>query len=150
MVQDAEQRQKQSVRSVWTGDFHVHPQIVLLLNKTFGYFPYDFIGNLSADFDAAFGLILDEFSDAVHSNGSLYGEYVQRARNRESGQYGEVDKKDVVKRADLSDDDIRRICEIYWIDYICLPFDIPPQCNVTDLFMKHYGDDVTYHDCYYV
>merc|ERR1712051_560287 len=100
------------------------------------YFPFDFIGNLTSDFDAAFRIILDEFSDAVHQNSSLYGEYVQRARNRESGYYGNVDREDVVERGDLSDDDLRRVCEIYWIDYICLPFEVPPQCNLTDLFVK--------------
>ena len=149
-AQNIQRRKEQSVRSVWTGDFHVHPQMVLLLNRDFGYFPYDYIGNLTADFEAAFRMILDEFSDSFHRNHSLYAEYVQRARNRESGSYGEVDRGNVVQREDLSDDDIRRICEIYWIDYICLPFDVPAQCNITDLFVKHYGDDVTYRDCYFV
>ena len=119
------------------------------MNKTFEWFPYDYIGNLSSDFDVTFRMILDEFSDAVHNDQELYDQYVQRARNRENGTYGKALKENVVRREHLSDEDIQSICEIYWIDYMCLPFDIPIQCNISDLFVKHYGDDVVYTDCYY-
>ena len=49
---------------------------------------------------------------------------------------------------ELSDDDIRQICELYWMDFICIPFPIPKACNLTELLLKHYGDDVVYRDCW--
>merc|ERR1739838_292998 len=27
-----------------------------------------------------------------------------------------------IERDELSDDDVRDICELYWMDYICIPF----------------------------
>ena len=49
---------------------------------------------------------------------------------------------------DLEDDDIRKICDIYWMDYICIPFPMPKQCNLTELLLRHYGDDIVYKDCW--
>ena len=50
---------------------------------------------------------------------------------------------------DLDDGDIRTICELYWMDYICIPFELPSVCNLTQLFIDHYGTDVMYNDCYW-
>ena len=51
--------------------------------------------------------------------------------------------------SDLTDEEVRDVCESYWMDYICFPFDLPPQCNITELFIKHYGTDkdVEFVDC---
>eukprot|EP01084_Bolivina_argentea_P039542 73067_1 len=132
-LQNINERKEQIIRRVWSGDPHIHPQMIHLLNHTFEWFPYNYIGNLSGDFDISFKMILDEFSDAYHQNKSLYYKYVTWARNRESGHYGNVLKEDVVTKNDLSDEDMKTICEIYWIDYICLPFDVPKACNISDL-----------------
>ena len=34
------------------------------------------------------------------------------------------------------------------MDYICLPFPVPTPCNLTELLLRHYGDDVVYKDCW--
>eukprot|EP01083_Nonionella_stella_P211942 765833_1 len=49
---------------------------------------------------------------------------------------------------DLSDKDIHNLCEIYWLEYICFPWDVPPACNLAELFMKHYDKFVRYKPCY--
>ena len=149
ILYDINRRKKQYIHNVWTGDPHIHPQMIHLLNRTFQWFPYNYIGDLK-QFDISFKQILNEFSDKYHNNKTLYDKYVHRARNRQTGDYGNVLKSQVITINDLSDDDIKKVCEIYWIDYLCLPYDIPQQCNITDLFVRHYGDDVTYMDCYYV
>ena len=53
-----------------------------------------------------------------------------------------------VEISQFSDDDVRLVCEIYWMDYLCVPFELPPQCNLTHLVLKYYGTHVVYDDCY--
>ena len=53
-----------------------------------------------------------------------------------------------IEKSDLTDDDIRKICDVYWMDYICIPFPMPKACNLTELLLRHYGDDVVYKDCW--
>ena len=48
---------------------------------------------------------------------------------------------------DLDDQDIQQLCQIFWIDYLCFPFDLPRQCNLTTLFLQHFGNHVTYRSC---
>ena len=53
-----------------------------------------------------------------------------------------------IERDALNDSDIRMICDLYWIDYICFPMQVPRQCNITDLLLAHYGKHITFNDCY--
>ena len=49
---------------------------------------------------------------------------------------------------DLENQDIQRLCQIFWIDYLCFPFDLPPQCDLKTIFLQHFGNHMTYHSCY--
>eukprot|EP01083_Nonionella_stella_P096283 270584_1 len=53
-----------------------------------------------------------------------------------------------IKISDLNDSDVKNLCQIYWIEYICFPWDVPDVCNLTDLFIRHYGKHVQYKPCY--
>eukprot|EP01083_Nonionella_stella_P096282 270583_1 len=53
-----------------------------------------------------------------------------------------------IKISELNDGDIDHLCQIYWIEYICFPWDVPAACNLTDLFVQHYGKHVEYRPCY--
>ena len=46
---------------------------------------------------------------------------------------------------DLNDNDIKMICNIYWLDYLCLPFEFPKQCNMSYLLQNHYYKHITYN-----
>ena len=34
-------------------------------------------------------------------------------------------EKFITSKNKLNDNDIKSICEIYWLDYLCFPFNIP-------------------------
>ena len=49
----------------------------------------------------------------------------------------------IISKEDLSDDDVRKICELYAFDYLCLfPFDLPPQCDKQKLMDIHNGTNI--------
>lgn len=156
-------KQPISVNYIWKGEHHFHPQTLFLLTEDFKYLPFDYIGDIKY-FDQALKMIFDEFSDYFHKNPDKYDEFVRHRRAREvdnkknidkgsfkkRGNYKNVENKEYyIKREELSDEDINLICEVYWIDYMCIPFEIPKQCNIQRLFNRYYDKFVTYNDCYF-
>lgn len=143
-----EEKKDVNVYSIWH-ELHTQPQMLHLLNFKLEYLPFDFVGNLS-EIELTFPLILDEFSDQMHENPKLFGQNFRNGRDRNKGYVRKGRKYASIHRNELSDDDIRDLCELLWMDYICLPLDVPKQCNITLLFLQHYGNDVVYNDCYHV
>ena len=41
------------------------------------------------------------------------------------------------ERKQLSDNDIFKLCHIFWVDYVCFPFQIPKQCDLDQLKYKY-------------
>eukprot|EP01083_Nonionella_stella_P092847 260060_1 len=126
-------------------DFHTRPNIQFLQQSI----EHNFIGdlyNLKQDLPQVLhSNIVDE---KVKENDALLMEYFDTKRNRHSASYtNNRTNRFSVDRSELSDADIKTLCEIYWQDYMCLPFDIPTQCDIVQIFRQHYGRDVTYADC---
>ena len=140
---------KLKMKMLWSGEAHLHPQTLFLLRQDLGFYPFDYIGDLKY-FKDIWDPILYQFVERKRQetryNPCKYYRYAESYKD-----YGKdnVESDFNIKRVNLTDDDIRTICEIYWIDYICFPFDVPKQCNITDLFIKHYNKHVTYNDCYF-
>ena len=42
-----------------------------------------------------------------------------------------------VKKNELNKYDFRKICNLFWLDYMCLPFKIPKECNLEIIFKQH-------------
>lgn len=80
-----------------------------------------------------------------HSNAYISG---QEHHERHGIITGKALLKYDLEIDDLSDDDVRKVCELYWMDYLCIPFEIPKACNLTDLILRHYGEDVEYGECW--
>ena len=118
------------------------------MREDLGFYPFDFIGDLKY-YEDIWNPILYQFVEAKRKERRY--QPCKRYRHKDSYRdYGDDVESDFnIQRANLTDDDIRTICEIYWIDYICFPFEIPNQCNITDLFVKHYNKHVSYNDCYF-
>merc|ERR1712228_271920 len=144
---------------LWKGEHHFHPQMLFLWNRNFEYFPFDFIGELK-EFDVALKMILSEFSDYLYENPDKYELFVKHLRDRTGDKnpkkyrkkenYADATKREYfINREDLSDADIAIICEVYFLDYICMPFDIPIQCDIESMFEKYYDRFITYNDCYF-
>ena len=53
-----------------------------------------------------------------------------------------------LERSQLSENDISNLCDIYWMDYLCFPFDIPNECDLDKIYNEHYGVELIYKDCY--
>ena len=105
------------------------------------HFNFDYIGDIRY-VNEILPDILDPFinntSILKHDNKKLM-EYFEPKRRRPKDRFN-IDKEL------LSDDDIIKICDVFWVDYLCLGFDIPKQCNVTEMFLKHYNNTITYLD----
>ena len=122
--------------------------------------PYNFIGdlkNLNNDITQLLNpLMIDD--ELKHDESKLF-EYFEKikksdpleGRQRQSDSYfskGGVLSRYNINKSQLSDEIICKIMEIYWMDYICFPFDIPSQCDFNKMLQKHYNKDVVYKPCY--
>ncbi len=154
-------------------NIHILPQMLFLTNYSnpWGFLPINYVGFTTDIFNATFEILYELYmkdnpgphdktkDDAYNTWISIY----VRGRDRHALDYlnstnlmihpdAALDPMDLLKfeveSSDLTDDDIRNICEIYWMDYMCIPFEIPKQCNLTAMFMKHYGDNIVYKDCW--
>ena len=139
-------------------DPHLLPNMHFLMDQHYQTrsIPFNFIGNLK-HFAEDFPQILHPFirDQELRQNHSKIMDLMIQKRVRADEKSGSVHSildehltRFLVKRSQLSDDDIRRICELYWLDYMCFPFDIPVQCDLNELIEKHYGVDIEYRDCY--
>jgi len=144
--------------TVWRGEPHFHPQMLFLWRRDFQFLPFDYIGEM-AQFERALTMILDEFSDHFHEWPEEHGRIIRHLRRREEeqtkGRYhrkqhyeGAVGKEYFITREDLSDEDFEAICDVYWMDYICLPFDVPKQCDIEKMMDKYYGHFVRFNECF--
>eukprot|EP01083_Nonionella_stella_P118304 353152_1 len=144
---------------IWKGEHHFHPQMLFLWSQRFDFLPFNYIGEMT-HFDEAMHMIMDEFSEYFHEHQDEYHRFVKHLRNRQETHSSEKFKKKknymnvtkrnyYITRDELTDKDIESICEVYWADYICMPFEIPKQCNIQRLLDKYYGRFVTYNECYF-
>ena len=145
-------------------DDHINPQMHFLLNDKWDWYKLNYVGYIDK-MDETLYKIMIENSDLQPDDLSFdtfMNKHYEKARDRHSKQYQQMNKgnqddrhskikdasKLVLEAYELNSDLIQKICDLYWMDYLCLPFDIPQQCNLTDLFLQHYGDHVVYNDCY--
>ena len=132
-------------------DFHLLSNLKMMEGA---YEWFNYIGNLdnlNNDLPQIISrfVINDTFFDGIGNYSAFMDKYFNHKRDRNGRNYvNKIVDKFNFKISDLSDKDISDICEIYWLDYICFPFDIPKQCNLTLLLIKHYGKHVEYKSCY--
>eukprot|EP01084_Bolivina_argentea_P103753 185827_1 len=156
-------------------NMHIMPQMYFLTEASnpWKLWPVNYIGNMSELYESTFEIFYHFYwntSDyleyekkkkllSYNEAQKVFKEHYHWGRNRHYEKYlngGERKGKTTGENAllyqiemnDLTDDDIRQICDIYWMDYICIPFDMPKACNLTELLLRHYGDDVVYKDCW--
>ena len=131
-------------------DSHLKPNMYFLTGQHYETsIPFNFIGDLK-HFGEDFPQIVRQFvvDKELRRNRTKLQELMIQKRTRSHHTFDEDLSRFQVDRSQLSNEDIQRICELYWLDYLCFPFDIPRQCNVHKLMEKHYGIDVVYNDCY--
>ena len=111
--------------------------------------PFTFIGDLynyNNDFPQILKpLIIDE---ELKQNRTKLMKYLETQRDRSSDNKFMDLSKFSLKRSQLDKDDISSLCDIYWMDYLCFPFDIPIECDLEKMFTDHYGVELLYKDCY--
>ena len=141
-------------------DTHFAPNLFFLMhngqqNKSL---KYNFIGNLdnlSKDLPQLLnGYLIDD--ELKYNDSLLMEQYFSHQRDRNDTKNDEVfhnekyldaallyfDRRYNLKISQLKDDYVKLICEIYWMDYLCFPFNLLSQCNLTYLMDKHYGIDL--------
>ena len=121
---------------------HLFPQMFFLNDARWIAHPVDYVGLIEHEKEA-FLWLLDRFVDTSAFNISeIMAKEWHVLRNRHSEEYHHsAYKKYDLDRAQLSDEQIGKICELYWMDFICLPFDVPEQCDLGLLFDTFYGED---------
>ena len=118
---------------------HLFPQMYFLNDIRWITHPLDYIGFIQ-NAKKSFLLILDQYIKDF--NASILDDQWHVLRNRHSNEYYHSHfKRYDINTTQLRDEQIRKICELYWMDYICLPFDIPKQCDLKYLFDTFYGED---------
>ena len=126
--------------------------------------PMNFVGNVTEIKEDLFQILMAFLWNGTMSEKEAREEFESQylqGRDRHSSGYvdgmeqeggaklkGDKLQKYQLEVGDLEDDEVRRICELYWMDYICIPFPVPKACNLTELLLRHYGNDVVYKDCW--
>ena len=154
---------KPNILSIYWDD-HMNPQMHFLLNDKWDPYQLNYVGYIEKMEETLYKILI-QHSD-LHPNDLSFDtfkeKHFEKARDRHTKKYqnGQIKQTNnghskvidaselVIEAYELESDLIQMICELYWMDYICLPFDIPQQCNLTDLFLQHYGEHVVYNDCY--
>eukprot|EP01083_Nonionella_stella_P040494 109887_1 len=111
--------------------------------------PLNFIGQLNHLSEDLPKLLLPYINDVeLKANETLLMETYFRRRNKKLQNEYESLRKYEVNRSQLNSFDIMKICELYWLDYLCFPFELPKQCDLEQLILNHYGVDIEYYQCY--
>ena len=135
-------------------DPHFAPNLFFLMhngqqNKSLSYYFIGDLKNLGNDLPKLLnGYLSDE---QLKNNGDLLMEkYFPSQRNRNNATTDPIlarqshnrlrhDAKYNLKSSQLGDDYIKKLCEIYFMDYLCFPsFRLPSQCDL-DSLMEHIG-----------
>ena len=129
---------------------HLPPNMDFLMDKDWSMnIPFGFIGdlyNLKNDLpQVLMPLIIDE---ELKRNHSELMKYLATVRSRDGDNMRAELSKFIIGREELNKKDIDNLCQIYWLDYLCFPFDIPDECNLNKLYSDHYGTDLSYKNCY--
>merc|ERR1712154_604791 len=129
---------------------HLFPNMHFLMGQDrLTSIPFNFIGDLK-HFAVDFPQILEPLivDEELKRNNTKFMELIQNQREQKNQNRDDKLSKFRISRSDLSDEDMMRLCDLYWLDYLCLPFDIPDACDVNKLIEAHYGVDVTFDKCY--
>ena len=131
-------------------DSHLEPNTHGLLGQDYqNDIPFTFIGNLY-NYNNDYPQILKPFlvdKELIQDRKKLM-KYLARMRGRTKDNKFLNLTKFSINRSELSDNDISNLCDVYWMDYLCLPFDIPIECDLEKMYNDHYGIEFTYKDCY--
>eukprot|EP01083_Nonionella_stella_P242649 846222_1 len=146
-------------------NMHIMPQMYFLTEhgNPWKSWPVNYVGNMTELRESVFAILYHFYWRRKRiPRKTAYKKYIanyHHGRNRHNKAYLDGGERRAVVKGnkvlqyqvemdDLSDADIKKICEIYWMDYICIPFPMPAACNLTELLLQHYGDDVVYKDCW--
>ena len=129
---------------------HLVPNMRFLVGQHYKTsIPFNFIGDLK-HFAEDFPQIIEPFilDEEMKRNHSKLMELMEHKKVRTNDNWDFELNKYHIERAELSDEDVVRICDMYWLEYMCLPFELPEPCDVNKLIEEHYGVDVEYTSCY--
>merc|ERR1712228_519149 len=92
-------------------------------------------------------------SDGEIDSDEFMKKYCAKQRHGTDAEWTTFDLRQIIERfhlniSQLSAKDISDICELYWMDFMSLPFELPKECDIDQLIKKHYGKDIVYKSCY--
>ena len=92
-------------------------------------------------------------SDGEIDSDEFMEKYFFRRRDSNDTQWTTNDLQQTIEGfhldiSQLSAKDISNICELYWMDFMSLPFELPKECDIDKLIVKHYGKNIVYKSCY--
>mmetsp|Transcript_36769 Transcript_36769/g.60551 ORF Transcript_36769/g.60551 Transcript_36769/m.60551 type:complete len:225 (+) Transcript_36769:3-677(+) len=108
----------------------------------------DYLEALGAKNTMSYAEAMREFDARYHHGRDRHNSVYLNGGERAGKVVGDDAMRYSVTPDMLSDEDVRTVCDLYWMDYICLPFPVPAACNLTDLILRHYGQDVVYKECW--
>ena len=130
---------------------HNWPNIAFLNKKM----QFEFIGNLKNIVSDLKVILRPYFREKYLKDKTMVDKEIDRIfdsskhfipRDRHSKQYIQHETDPVMvpiinafsfERQRLTDQHIFKLCNIFWVDYVCFPFQIPPQCNLSQIKEKY-------------
>ena len=105
-------------------NWHLWPNYKFLSDENWRPIQFDYIGyskNINHDLPIILKpYLLNQTFQDEHIMKNLYRDINDKIKN--------VNNKYLIKPSMLTDSDIGDICSLYWMDYLCFPFDVPAQC----------------------
>lgn len=138
-------------------NFHVYPNVLRLFHIQSNN--WNFIGNiqtLNQDLPKILSPYLkNKTRQRVENNADKFMKrtfYHQHDRYSIHQYREEMTQAFVKDISDLKieidgDEYINKLCQIYWIDFMCLPFQVPDECNLTQMYKQHYKKHIEYKQC---
>ena len=119
-------------------DMHIRPQTTYLLNSKWNFFNFNYLGSLNNISNDLYFMVNKFLSTKGYNsiNETAFNKYLTHERDNTDTKYNKGISK--INRNNLTDSQIQMICELNWIDYVCIDgFRIPNQCNIEYLKQKY-------------
>ena len=136
---------------------HLYPNVLRLFHVK--QYDWSFIGNiknLNQDLPKILiPYLKNQTKNIAQNNPQLFMKnnfYSKHHRNSKRDYSDKMSKAFVLDLSNLrseinGNEYINKICQIYWIDFICLPFQVPDECNLTQMYQQHYNKHIKYQQC---
>ena len=120
--QKKKKKKKTNILDVYR-DRQLMPQLAFVHGADGSKHPLDFVADIARLHEAMPRILAPFWNTAAQR--SMHMAQTMDARFK----FAHENADSTLLRLQLTDDEVRKICDLYWMDFLCFPFELPPQCD---------------------